>query len=128
MTVSEATVLVVDDEPILRTTFAALLGQLGCAVHTAANGVEALEVMARERIDVILTDRHMPKMDGLAFLETLHKRGETVPSIFFGDSFEVESQRRWKRLGVVEVLMKPLHPVRLKRVIEEVLLALPCVS
>ena len=126
MTLSEATILVVEDEPVLRITFAVVLKQLGATVHTAANGLEALEVLAREHIDAMLTDKQMPQMDGRTLLETLHARGASVPSILFVNGVDSESQHDMTRLGVVETVTKPLHPTQLKTVLEQVLLALPC--
>lgn len=123
MTLGEATVLVVEDEPVLRMTFAVVLKQLGLTVHTAANGLEALEVLERERIDAMLTDKHMPQMDGSTLLETLHQRGTSVPSILFVSAVEPESPQDMRRWGVVETVMKPLHPERLKHMVADVLLA-----
>ena len=122
---ADATILVVDDEPVLRLTFSLLLRQLGATVHTAANGQEALEVLAREHIDAMLTDKQMPQMDGRALLETLYARGTPIPSVFFVSSVDAENPDDMTRLGVVETLTKPLHPERLKHVLGQVLLALP---
>ena len=110
---------------MLRVTFAIVLRQLGATVMTAANGLEALEVLARQRIDAMLIDKYMPVMDGRTLLETLHKRSASVPGILFVDAIQSESQQDLARLGVVETVTKPLHPVRLKHVLEQVLLALP---
>jgi two-component system chemotaxis response regulator CheY len=125
MTLSDATILVVDDEAVLRTTFALVLRQLGATVHTAANGLEALEVLAREHVNAMLTDKQMPVMDGHTLLETLSRRGASVPSILFVDGLDSENALDMVRLGVVEIVTKPLHPTRLKQLLEELLLALP---
>ena len=128
VTPSDATILVVDDEPTLRTTFAIVLRQLGGTVHTAANGLEALEVLAREPIDAMLLDKHMPLMDGRTLLETLFQRGASVPSVFFVESIDAENPQDLARLGVVDTVSKPLHPQQLKQAMQEVLLALPGVT
>ena len=65
VTPSDATILVVDDEPILRMTFAIVLRQLGATVHTSANGLEALEKLTSEKPDLLITDLAMPILDGL---------------------------------------------------------------
>jgi CheY-like chemotaxis protein len=59
-------VLVVDDDPSVRDVVGDVLELLGCAVHTAANGKEALEQVALTRPDLILLDYMMPVMDGKA--------------------------------------------------------------
>jgi CheY-like chemotaxis protein len=58
-------VLVVDDHPGVRAAVCSLLLRRGCAVETAANGQEALECLARERFDAVVSDIDMPVMDGL---------------------------------------------------------------
>ena len=125
MTLQQATLLVVDDEPVLRMTFAILLKQLGATVYTAANGVEALEVLSHQRVDAMLTDKHMPLMDGCALLETLSERGESVPSVLFVNDIEPESPGDLARWRVVETVTKPLHPDELKLVLAQVVAALP---
>ena len=125
MNLSNATILVVDDEPVLRMTFAAVLRRLGTTVHCAADGVEALELLALERVDAMLVDKHMPVMDGRTLLETLHERGASVPSVLFVDGIHTESLQDLSRLGVMKTVTKPLHPEELKHALEQVLLALP---
>lgn len=58
-------VLVVDDHPGIRAALCSLLYRRGCAVEAAANGQEALECLARERFDAVVSDIEMPVMDGL---------------------------------------------------------------
>jgi len=61
-------VLVVDDHPGMRAAICRLLDRRGCAVEAAANGEEALECLARERFDAVVSDIEMPVMDGLTLL------------------------------------------------------------
>lgn len=58
-------VLVVDDHPGVRKALCSLLHRRGCTVEAAANGQEALECLARERFDAVVSDIDMPVMDGL---------------------------------------------------------------
>jgi len=58
-------ILVADDSRLMRRMLADMLGQLKHEVETAADGQEALEVLRREHFDILLSDWHMPRMDGL---------------------------------------------------------------
>ncbi len=125
MTLSDATILVVDDEPVLQLTFSILLEQAGAKVITASNGAEALEALEHIHADVILTDKQMPGMDGLTMLKELRHRGDRTPAIFFVNGVASENPAVMERLGVAEMVTKPLHPNELKRVLTRVLEAIP---
>jgi sigma-B regulation protein RsbU (phosphoserine phosphatase) len=76
-----ATILLVEDEPVTRTSMAARLTRLGCRVLEAENGRVALEMVRRDRPDLIIIDWMMPEMDGPTFCETL-RRDPTMRSIY----------------------------------------------
>lgn len=118
MTLAESTILVVDDEPVLRLTFSILLKQAGATVLTAEDGEDALDVLERSTVDVILTDKQMPKMDGLTMLETLRTRGVATPAVFFVNGVLGEDQAKMNQLNVVRTVTKPLHPSDLLKVLE----------
>lgn len=128
MTLAESTVLVADDEPVLRLTFSMLLQQTGADVIVASDGVEALRMLETQPVDVVLTDKQMPHMDGLALLKELRTRGFSMPAVLFVSGVLPEDQREMDRLGVVRTITKPLQPSDLVRVLEEVLAPLPAVK
>jgi sigma-B regulation protein RsbU (phosphoserine phosphatase) len=68
-----ATILLVEDEPITRTSMAARLKRLGHRVLEAENGLLALDVARRERPDLYIVDWMMPEMDGPTFCETVRR-------------------------------------------------------
>jgi len=74
-------ILVVDDDPAIRTTIADILGLEGYAVETAANGAEALDAVARQYPSVIVLDMRMPVMDGWTFARELEARAIRLPII-----------------------------------------------
>jgi CheY-like chemotaxis protein len=121
MTFAEATLLIVDDEPILRLTFSVLLKKTGAKVFTAEHGEEAIEILAREPIDAMLTDKQMPVMDGMTLLQTLHQRNMVVPSVLFVNGVTPEDPHELAWLGVASTVTKPLHPNDLIQVFEKIL-------
>ena len=121
VTLEQATIRVVDDEPILRLTFALVLKQRGATVYSAADGAEAIALLTTHRVDVMLTDKQMPGMDGNTLLRTLHERGMAVPSILFVNPAGAEDFLQMQRWGVVETVTKPLHPNDLLAVFQRVL-------
>jgi len=76
-------VLVVDDDRDLRYLLSARLVSAGYMVYGAANGLEALEQMKQYSIDVVLTDNHMPQMDGLEFLSVSREKWPGTPVVVY---------------------------------------------
>src|SRR5262245_49275443 len=63
-------ILIVDDEHTIRESCVAVLQLEGYHVTACARGVEASELLARRRFDIVLADLHMPQVDGMALLRT----------------------------------------------------------
>lgn len=100
-------ILVVDDDPAIRTTIADILGLEGYRVETAANGQEALEFLDRERPSVIVLDMRMPVMDGWTFARTLQKRGVSLPIVVITAA---QNAQRWAdEIGADAYLAKPFE-------------------
>jgi two-component system chemotaxis response regulator CheY len=74
-------VLVVDDRADVRLSFMFMLEASGYLVTEAADGAEALAVLARQHVDVVITDIYMPGMDGIAFIRLLRRTYGTKPFI-----------------------------------------------
>ena len=83
MTLNSKTVLVVDDEPVLRAIVREILHEEGYAVIEAADGRVMLEIMARERPDLVLMDVMMPGVDGREAYRQLrsHPEHRDVPVV-----------------------------------------------
>lgn len=121
MKLAESTVLVVDDEPVLRLTFAVLLQRVGARVLVAGDGVEALQTLESQHVDVILTDKLMPKIGGLELLQELRERDVMTPAILFVNGVVPEDVLKMQRLRVLRTVTKPIHPQDLVRLLDEVL-------
>jgi two-component system OmpR family response regulator len=109
-------ILMVEDDPdIRRVAVMALKFKGGFEVLTASDGVEGLEVAAKEKPDVILLDSMMPKMDGpetckrLKADETLRK----IPVIFLTAKSQKKEIEAGLELGAIGYLVKPFDPMTL---------------
>ena len=75
------TILIVDDEEIARANMEHVLKKEGYTCHCAGNGAEALEVMAREDVDLVITDLKMERMDGIELLQEVNRISPEIPVI-----------------------------------------------
>ena len=108
MTLAEATILIVDDEPELLEIFAIWLRRCRCTVLTAANGAEALKILEDHQVDALISDIRMPIMDGLTLVRRIYEKKLQVPSIIFVSGFGDVDAREVHALGVELMLTKPL--------------------
>ena len=74
-------ILVVDDHPINRRLLADQLGSLGYQCVTANDGIDALNVLSKQHIDIVLSDVNMPNMDGYRLTQRIRQLGLTLPVI-----------------------------------------------
>jgi CheY-like chemotaxis protein len=84
---AKAKVLVVDDEPLVRTTMSLVLAEIGYRVRSADNGFSALREIRQEIPDILLTDLNMPGMSGFELLSVVHRRFPAVHKIAMSGAF-----------------------------------------
>jgi CheY-like chemotaxis protein len=115
-------VLVIDDDARLRQVLARLLRSCGSIdVHEAADGEEALAALPALHPDLILTDCHMPRMDGIAFVRLLRARGDQTPVIMLSGHGDPHLIVTAIKAGVNNYLPKPINPEVLFEKIEQTL-------
>src|SRR5262245_53690664 len=94
MTEENAVVLVVDDEPSIRSLLRTVLAGSGYSVLTAAGGIEALDLLRRNHtIDLLISDFQMPGMDGLELYEAVTFQRPGTPVLFISGNGEAFRQR-----------------------------------
>ncbi len=101
------TVLVVDDEEIMREILDALLTREGYDVRLAASGAEALEIARAVPIDAAVVDVMMPGMDGLSVLDELKKLDEDIAVIMITAFASVETAIAAMKRGAFDYITKP---------------------
>ena len=111
------TVLVVEDNVLSRELMNAVLKSAGYSVVLAKDGAEALMLVGRETIDLLVIDIDLPYIDGHSLLQAMHENGVAVPAIFItglpGDEVEV----RAFEVGAADFIRKPVkNSVLLARV------------
>jgi CheY-like chemotaxis protein len=113
------TILVVDDEPAIRTLLAELLRDEGYAVLAAADGLLAQEVLERLVPDLVLTDMMMPRLDGLGLLRWMHERVDlrAVPVVLMS----AVAHRDADAAGAIHFVAKPFNLVTLLTVVASAL-------
>ncbi len=119
---SRRTILIVDDEAEIRETLAEILTGARHRVVTAGSGREALERMAAERYDVILTDIRMPDLDGRALYREIERRWpEQAARVVFvtGDTL-ASALREFATESGRPVIEKPFLPSDVRRVVAEI--------
>lgn len=104
-------ILIVDDDPLITELVIDMLGIEGYDVDTATNGIEALQKLERQRYDLIITDLHMPKLDGSGFYRELAQRKlhSLKRIIFLTGTTGVSDEHRFVQESGVPVLLKPFN-------------------
>ena len=120
---SAPTVLLVDDEPSIRTICRVNLEGDGLAVSEASDGSEALEQVRRARPSLVLLDVMMPGVDGWSVAEQLATDDKTrdIPVVFLSARAAYEDRLRAQQLGAVGYVVKPFDPLQLSGIVREVL-------
>jgi two-component system, NtrC family, response regulator AtoC len=113
------TVLVADDEVNLRKVLSAQLKKQGYEVLTASDGQEALDLLARQSVDVVLTDLRMPRVDGLALLRQILLEHVGIPVIILTAHGTVDAAVEAMKLGAFDFLTKPFDKDELQLVIQK---------
>jgi putative two-component system response regulator len=101
--------LVVDDEPRLRQVLVRLMEADGFLCDQAANGVEALEILADRAVTLVLTDLRMPRMDGLELLREVRARYPATAVILITAVADVDLAVSCLAIGAMDYLTKPFH-------------------
>ncbi len=100
-------VLLVDDDPAVAKVLGALLGQAGLTVHTATQGQEALALLGRKPIDVVVSDVRMPGMSGMELLAEVGRSWPDVPVILLTAHGTVPLAVEAMKAGAADFALKP---------------------
>src|SRR5262245_24525377 len=110
-------ILIVDDSPTIRRMVAASLQTLEeVFFEEASNGLEAIETLARERINLMILDLNMPDMHGLEVLQFIrtHNQYRGLPIIVLTTRYDAETRKAAIERGASRFLTKPFEPTVLR--------------
>src|SRR5262245_41088563 len=105
---SSASILIVDDEPLIRATLSEFLIQEGFEVQTCSNGEEALAAAVQRHFEVALCDVQLPGMDGMELLDRLLKISSETFVLLITAYATVENAVEAFQRGAQDYLMKPI--------------------
>src|SRR5450830_31073 len=100
-------ILAVDDEPHMRRLLEISLRQAGYESAVAANGHEALNILRNDNVDLVVSDLHMPVMDGIKLLEAMRKDNIETPVIIVTAQGEIASAVQAMKLGASDYILRP---------------------
>lgn len=103
------TILVVEDNPDMRELFATVLTDSGYRALTAVDGEDALNIMEKAYIDLIICDIMMPNMDGYDLTQSLREAGYDLPILMVTAKEQFSDMRRGFRAGADDYMVKPIN-------------------
>ncbi len=120
---SDICVFVVDDDPVMRIAIDKYLSAKHIRVVAIADGFDVLVALEKNQPDLIVSDIHMEKLDGLSLLEGLRNRAETkdIPVLFISSDSGSETMERARALGAKYFLIKPFQLSALFSLIRKIL-------
>lgn len=116
-----ARIMVVDDEPGVRQLLAETLSELGHVCLTASSGLEALDLLRAEQVDLILMDIVMPGMSGLTLFKRVRERYPDTAVIFATAMSDLEVAVEYLKQGAYDYLTKPITLKGLRQAIDDAL-------
>ncbi|MBU2541246.1 MAG: sigma-54 dependent transcriptional regulator [Candidatus Omnitrophica bacterium] len=114
-------ILVVDDEPLVMRSLSEVLTLSGYTVSTASNSEDALELLKKYTMDVVITDIKMPKMDGVHLLKNVKIISPDTPVILMTGFGSIENAVEAMKNGAYDYITKPIVDSEVKIIIERIM-------
>lgn len=116
-------ILIVDDSESIREVVSFTLQNEGHNVLVGNDGVDAQRHLNGESLDLIITDLHMPEMDGIEFIRFVRKTDEyrTIPILFLTTESQTAKKLEAKEAGATGWIIKPFVPAKLIAAINKVM-------
>jgi two-component system chemotaxis response regulator CheY len=118
--VSTKTILIADDSAAMRAMLVAAIDPLGdYRIVEASSGFEALRLLPREQVDLVLTDINMPDINGLELISYLRANAnyENIPVFIISTEGSTKDIEKGKLLGANEYIVKPFNPSQIQQLV-----------
>jgi two-component system response regulator AtoC len=114
-------ILVAEDEANYRQVLSLMVADLDVTLLEAPDGRAALDILAKEDVDLVITDMNMPRLDGMALLKELASRPKAPPVVVMTAYASVDSAVDAMREGAIDYLTKPFDEARLRLTLKRAL-------
>lgn len=117
---STKTILIADDSAAMRAMLVAAIDPLGdYRIVEASSGFEALRLLPREQVDLVLTDINMPDINGLELISYLRANAnyENIPVFIISTEGSTKDIEKGKLLGANEYIVKPFNPSQIQQLV-----------
>ena len=117
------TILIVDDSRTMRHMVSSTLKKSGLDVFEAADGEIAMELLSALKVDLIISDLHMPNMDGLELVSNVRAaiHNKDVPILLLTTESDSKKKEHGKSAGATGWMIKPFNPETLTSVVHKVI-------
>jgi two-component system, NtrC family, sensor kinase len=115
---TQATVLVADDNALIRSILSSIIKNMGYNPIPAADGNTCIELLHKHQFDLLLLDMNMPGKNGIDVLSYIHNNRFTVPVIMISGSCDIEQAIAALKMGAYDYLIKPVKSHRLETTVK----------
>ena len=102
-------ILLVEDDFMLNEMITEYITSTGHIIKNAKTGAEALDILEKERFDLLILDINLPDINGFTILEKMHEQKRMIPTIYISALIDIEEISRAFDLGCFDYLKKPFH-------------------
>lgn len=121
MLISPPSLLITDDDGAFRETLCSVFAPRGFRTLTACDGAEALEIVARQPVHVLLTDMHMPRLNGLETIRQIRQRRLILPCILISAGCDDALEANARDVQAFTVLRKPVRFAEVTQAVQQAL-------
>ena len=102
-------ILLVEDDIMLNEMIAEYITSTGHIIKSVKTGTESLQILEKEKFDLLILDINLPDIDGFTILEKMHEQKRMIPTIYISALIDIEDISRAFDLGCFDYLKKPFH-------------------